>query len=107
MLRIRYDEDDEPRDELLARVDLDTGELTTEPELSRTAYDWTCDIITFRVYKQQDEFVVEEGVSLNPQADMAIDPDDLGALRGAWSDFLAQRMDASLPAGSPNKGPRL
>lgn len=39
------------RDSLLARVNLATRVVTPETYLSRTAYDWGYDDITFRAYK--------------------------------------------------------
>ena len=92
------------RDSLLARVNLATGVVTPETYLSRTAYDWGYDDITFRAYKSTHVVALEEG----ERADFVVDEDFIPAVREAWAASVAKRLASSLPkAKAAPKGPRL
>lgn len=105
VLKIQYDEDDEPREEILASLNLGTGEVKPESYLSRTAYDWVCDIITFQVYESDVEMSLDEG----EREDFVVDEDDLPKARETWSQTQAKRLGESLPGptAAAGRAPRL
>jgi hypothetical protein len=52
-----------------ARVDLATGAMTVENDISRTGYDWGYDTFFFRLSKRGERFEVEEGCEIDPNLD--------------------------------------
>lgn len=91
------------RESLLATVNLGTGAVKTQDYLSRTAYDWVCDEISFRVYKQPCTVALEEG----EVDDFVADEQDLPELRQAWAQAYAKLMSRTLPrAGKKKPAPR-
>lgn len=79
-----------------ARVDLSTGAVTLENEISRTGYDWGCDTFFFRLGKRGDRFEVEEGCEVDPNLDFCVSS-DLESLQEAWRQKLAKDLEKALP----------
>jgi hypothetical protein len=65
----------------LARVNTVTGRIALQDYLSRDAYDWCDDTITFRPWKATFEVDVEEG----DRTEFALDADDLPQVMEAWA----------------------
>lgn len=79
-----------------ARVDLATGAVTLENDISRTGYDWGCDTLFFRLSKRGERFEVEEGCEVDPNLDFCVSS-DLENLQEAWRQKLAKGLNQALP----------
>ena len=77
------------RHSVAARVDLSSGALHLEQTLSRDAYDWGCDDLSFRVRGSREAVNVEEGTEFeaDTQVDFCIHPSDLPDLVRAWNRY--------------------
>lgn len=102
LLQVRRNE--RLRHSVLARVDLDTGELRTEDYLSRDCYDWTDESVEFRVYRSTQVFEVDEGTT----SEFVLDEEDLGAVAGAWAQYQNRLLERATPrARGQRRSPRI
>lgn len=82
-------QDDRLRHTVKARVDLSNGAVHLEEPLSRDAYDWGLDDLSFRARGSREAINLEEGTEFEGpgEVEFCIHPSDLPDLKRAWNAY--------------------